>query len=55
MKFYTGYIQTEGGERIQFDFSAPDNATQADLDSAALSALAQVVKLDYLEIGSDPA
>ena len=55
MKFYSGYILTEGGERIQFDFSAPDNATQADLDSAAVSALAQSVKFDYLEIGLDPA
>lgn len=48
---YTGRVEVEGNV-VRVDFQAPLNATQAEKDSAFLTALAQVATLDYLCIGS---
>lgn len=48
---FSGYLKHDGA-RLQVDFHAPTTATQADLDSAFLSALSQQVDVDYGAIGT---
>ena len=49
---YTGYIARDG-VRTQVDFQAKADATKEEKDSAFLDALAQLVELDYLALGSE--
>lgn len=51
---FSGFVTIEG-IRTQVDFRAPSDASQEQLDSAFLNALAQVATLDYGPIGTEPA
>lgn len=49
---YTGHV-TIGGERVQIDFTAPADATTAQLDAAAFASLASVAEVNYLQLGTE--
>lgn len=50
-KTFSGYVRL-GATTVRVDFQVPASASKAELDSAFVDSLAQMVEINYLEIGA---